>query len=291
MTWAWSISLPPTPKLVLMALADEADDRGFCFPSIRHVASKCSMTPRSVQRLIRRLAQDRLVVIERRFTKDRARTSNGYRLAVDYPRQIVRGPMTTQSPGGPLTGGGRHRGQGGGDSGVGVTTTYPSIYPNPPLPEPAHPANACGGVGCGGASDGLCFPRALSDAQRQALARHTGSLHPEIAQQILDELAGRMGSAQVRNPVRYCAALVRRLNAGTFEPELGREVAERRRAECERMRRREHSLELLAAEPGATLPRAMRMTLQRIRTSAEARREANARKSAPSTDGPNKSSG
>ena len=48
---------------------------------------------------------------------------------------------------------------------------------------------------------------------------------------------------------------------------------------------------VLAAEPGATLPRAMRMTLQRIRTSAEARREANARKSAPSTDGPNKSSG
>ena len=99
MTWAWSISLPPTPKLVLMALADEADDRGFCFPSIRHVASKCSMTPRSVQRLIRRLAQDRLVVIERRFRKDRARTSNGYRLAVDYPRQIVRGPMTTHTGG------------------------------------------------------------------------------------------------------------------------------------------------------------------------------------------------
>ena len=27
MTWAWTIALPPAPKLVLMALADEADDR------------------------------------------------------------------------------------------------------------------------------------------------------------------------------------------------------------------------------------------------------------------------
>jgi len=30
MHWAWSLA--PTPKIVLLALADEANDDGFCFP-------------------------------------------------------------------------------------------------------------------------------------------------------------------------------------------------------------------------------------------------------------------
>lgn len=48
MTWPWELELPPTPKFVLMALADEADDRGYCFPSHRRIAQKCSINERSV---------------------------------------------------------------------------------------------------------------------------------------------------------------------------------------------------------------------------------------------------
>lgn len=47
MTWAWSITLPPTPKLVLMALADIADDTGLCWPSHSALAAKCSPTARA----------------------------------------------------------------------------------------------------------------------------------------------------------------------------------------------------------------------------------------------------
>jgi DNA-binding FadR family transcriptional regulator len=44
------------PKFVLVALADDADDRGFCFPSHRRIARKCSVTERSVRRMIGVLA-------------------------------------------------------------------------------------------------------------------------------------------------------------------------------------------------------------------------------------------
>jgi hypothetical protein len=68
-----------------MALADIADDIGFCFPSIALLAMKVSMDERSVQRILRKLTADSLVSIEQRFRSDRAQTSNGYRLAIDHP--------------------------------------------------------------------------------------------------------------------------------------------------------------------------------------------------------------
>ena len=85
MHWAWAIRLSPAPKLVLMALADEANDGGFCFPSVAHRAKKCSIGERTVQRILRRLSEDGLVGVEQRFRKDRARTSNCYRLGVSDP--------------------------------------------------------------------------------------------------------------------------------------------------------------------------------------------------------------
>jgi hypothetical protein len=94
MTWSWTVRLPPTPKLVLLALADEADDRGFCSPSVRHVAFKCNITQRSVQRTIRILVAGRYVVVEQRFEEGRAQTSNGYQLAIDYVPTNCRGAMT-----------------------------------------------------------------------------------------------------------------------------------------------------------------------------------------------------
>jgi hypothetical protein len=106
MAWAWSTRLPPMPKLVLMALADEADDNGFCFPSHRRLAWKCTISERTVRRMISLLASQSFLSVESRFAKDRARTSNGYRLAFADPPDK-------------LTGG---RGM---DSSVRVTTTYP----------------------------------------------------------------------------------------------------------------------------------------------------------------------
>jgi hypothetical protein len=231
MTWAWTLRLPPAPKLVLMALADEADDRGFCFPSVHHLANKCSITERSVQRMIRLLASRRYVSIEPRFRK-RARTSNGYQLAVDHPPTNCQGVSdhAATGPATALTGGGRRRCHRPPDGDVGVTTTYPCSYPKPQPPECKHTAapdqDRCGGD--------LLFPGALSRGQREALGKQLDSLSQETAQQVLDELAGRMNTTPVRNPIRYCAALVSRLLRGEFQPELGLQIADRRRAQRQR---------------------------------------------------------
>ena len=79
---------------------------------------------------------------------------------------------------------------------------------------------------CGGGD--LSFPKALSTAQRRAIERLLQGLEERDAQQVLDELAGRMASTAVRNPVGYCAALVERLKRGTFRLELGLAIADRR---------------------------------------------------------------
>lgn len=58
MTLAWQTQLPSTEKLVLLALADNANDEGQCFPSVPTLVAKCGMGERTVQGVISRLRDD-----------------------------------------------------------------------------------------------------------------------------------------------------------------------------------------------------------------------------------------
>ena len=49
MTLAWKTDLPAGKKLVLLALCDNANDQGECYPSVQSIAIKCSMGERTVQ--------------------------------------------------------------------------------------------------------------------------------------------------------------------------------------------------------------------------------------------------
>ena len=60
------------------------------------------------------------------------------------------------------------------------------------------------------------------------LAKQLTALANNDAQQILDELAGRMNATAVRDPARYCARLVERFKRGEFCLELGQVVARKR---------------------------------------------------------------
>lgn len=62
MSAVWERSdISSTQKLVLLALADWANDEGLCWPSIDRLAQKTGMAGRSVQRIIRDLEQIGLV--------------------------------------------------------------------------------------------------------------------------------------------------------------------------------------------------------------------------------------
>lgn len=57
MSIVWSTPLNHTDKIVLLALADNANDEGSCYPSIATVAAKCGLDARSVFRVMGRLEE------------------------------------------------------------------------------------------------------------------------------------------------------------------------------------------------------------------------------------------
>jgi hypothetical protein len=237
MHWAWSVELEPKQKLVLLALADIADDVGFCFPSVPTLATKCTLSQRTVQRVLRKLSSEELVRIKARHRHDRARTSNGYKLAIERPPSNCHRAgdtsdtgVVTNLPGAPLSI--CHR---GGDSTVGVTTIEPCINETTQQPF-GHNRQAELGASPGDAQAvrSLCFPEGLTAAQQESIATQMTSLSACEAQQVLDELAGRLNLKPAReriyDPVRYCAGLVERFKRGEFQFQLGRAVAKDREA-------------------------------------------------------------
>jgi hypothetical protein len=120
---------------------------------------------------------------------------------------------------------------------------------------------------CGGR--GLCFPKTVSEAERQALEQQVAGLNHNNAQQVLDELAGGMATKQIHNPIRYCAALVARLRCGQFKPELGLRIADRRAAAQQREARQfcsAKALEIARETRPHRLPEEIRAQVERMRT-------------------------
>lgn len=266
MTWAWSVALPPTSKLVLMALADIADDRGVCWPSHPTLAAKCSLTDRTVRRILVLLQARKLVVVEPRFKATGSQTSNRYRLAVDTPPDKLSGWTWT-----PVVAGGGHPCPEAPDTVVLRTTTEPSIEPSQ-LPPPSPHRMPSQFPQCGGGD--LCYPKSLTPAQRHALHDRLAVLTQDQVQQILDELSGRVAIAQVKNPLRYCAVLIKRMQRGKFFPELGLNVAGAREAEIARHALLARIVNVAAIESSAqrrALPPRQREAIRRIRTISSTR--------------------
>lgn len=82
MNWVWSLDeLAPSETLVMLALADAADDDGFCWPSQALLARKARQTDRNVRRILTRLSQAGLLAVETR-SSTRGRRSNRYWLNI-----------------------------------------------------------------------------------------------------------------------------------------------------------------------------------------------------------------
>lgn len=273
MALVWELPLPPNQKFVLMAIADEANDDGYCFPSHRRLAEKCSINERSVRRMIGLSTADGYVVVKHRFNKRGGRTSNGYQLTLDTPRtNCPGGPgATARGDRTPVSGGSGHPCPGPPDMDVRVTTTDPLFDPPPP-PKPDRDASARTADRLvsempGGCGD-LCFPEGLSTAQRRALGGHVYGLKFDDAQAILDELAGRMVRERVFNPIRYCIAMVEKLKQRKFVPELGIPIAERRAADRLReqvLRGRWTASDTTSNASSRTIPPNARAAMDRLR--------------------------
>ncbi len=89
MSAIWELPMLPTDKLVMLALADCANDEGWCWPSIATIARKSGVCERSVQRAIRRAEETKLIA-----KRDEV-LGKGCKYLID-PRHTVTGD--TQSP-------------------------------------------------------------------------------------------------------------------------------------------------------------------------------------------------
>lgn len=92
----------PIRKLVLIKLADNANDDGICWPSYRHIADHCEVDRKTVIRHIQWLEDNRFLSKQYRKDDERGNKSNVYR--VDIAGGIAHlgsqnpYPSTTESP-------------------------------------------------------------------------------------------------------------------------------------------------------------------------------------------------
>ncbi|MBS0054442.1 helix-turn-helix domain-containing protein [Yersinia sp. Marseille-Q3913] len=73
----------PLRKLVLIKLADNANDQGECWPSVPYIADQCEISERSVQNHIQELVKSGLVRIEERKSDNGLNRSNVYHLRLN----------------------------------------------------------------------------------------------------------------------------------------------------------------------------------------------------------------
>lgn len=78
-TWAWQQKLDNARhKLLLVKLADSANDDGFCWPSVRTLAEHTGISKSAISRATKALADAGLIRIVERLKQDGSRGSNYY---------------------------------------------------------------------------------------------------------------------------------------------------------------------------------------------------------------------
>lgn len=80
MNWAWGVELPPAMKLVLLKLADRANDDGECWPGMDVVAEACGVSVRSVMRYIQQMEEMGMICVDRRKGEKGQQQTNVYTL-------------------------------------------------------------------------------------------------------------------------------------------------------------------------------------------------------------------
>lgn len=98
MSQVWDLALPSHLKLVLLAVADHADDEGYCYPGQARLAAKCGVSVRALRDSIRQLEAAGLLQVTQRGKT----TTNLYRVVTGSPP-----PVTVESDRQPTAGGDR----------------------------------------------------------------------------------------------------------------------------------------------------------------------------------------
>lgn len=166
-SWALSQDIDaPAVKLLLVSIANYADDNGECWPSQKSLASDTSMSARSVQRHMKTLEDLGYIETEARRTENGARTSNAIRLVTTAPP-----PTNCRTPP-------RQRCQGAYDNSVVPPTTTVSHTIEPSIEPSLNRQSKTKGARASRLPDDW-----KPDEKDLAFARENGLTPPEIAGQ------------------------------------------------------------------------------------------------------------
>ena len=105
MTKVWELDLKSTDKLVLLALADHANDDCECYPSLNKISNKSGLSKQGLLNSIDRLVKNGYLIKEFRNRADGSQTSNLYILKVEGGSQRGGRGVVNEVEGGSQRGG------------------------------------------------------------------------------------------------------------------------------------------------------------------------------------------
>lgn len=236
MNWAWLQSLKPTIKFVLMALADAADDDGYCWPSVPTLAKKTCMDGRSVQRILKILREANLIQVKAQYRKDGSPTSNKYKLSLKISGDNL-SPPTCKNRHGVVA----QKSPGGGTA-VTQTITESSInHKLPQLPNiEAKKTNESGDT----STNKLLYPRQLTPRELDQAKLQLIGIDDHLAQEILNVLSNKLDTNSIKkSPLAYLRTLVTRAQQNQFTPETGFQIDySREKVSGEKMSKQSHTI-------------------------------------------------
>lgn len=139
MSQVWErADLDPYERLVMLCLADHADDDGRCYPAVSRLVARTGMKERGVQTVVKRLQAKGFIAIEANAGR---RGANLYTI------------ISTPAPDAPPHG------------------MHPAPHAPTPAPDAPHPRTPCGGTPAPGAPEpSLNHHRTVRNRQREARA-------------------------------------------------------------------------------------------------------------------------
>lgn len=208
-TQALELNLPQNLKMVMVVLAEFANEEKTCWPSIETIARRASTTSRNAVRILKALEELGMLKRKPRFREDGSQASSLYTL---FPE--AEAPGSPPSP--PDNGASSLPELSGGDApSVSLTTNKSSEETN-------NHHNAV-------VAD-LIFPKNLDQSEQSLAAQLLTNIPDCHAQQLLDELAGRLRKGGVQSPLGYLRSLVSCYRQELFTPELAVAIARERKA-------------------------------------------------------------
>lgn len=245
-------------RLVLLKLADRADDQGKCWPGHERTAADCDISEKGARKALIELEEGSLIVVTRRQDKAGRDLSNVYHLPINREGEHSTPRGEHSSPGAESGSGGTEQRTPESNS-INLTkktTTPPPLVSGssdeernqlpPPPPDPP-PEN---GARC--SSSGLIFhPRIVesSPGSIDALMAGVTGLDPGLAQAVVDEFTGAFLAGKISTSSGgWINTVCKRAKEGSFKPGYCIKIRDERTA---RIKREEEARKKKEAEAAA----------------------------------------